>query len=282
MTRFGLIDTTFERRAAEMVDVPPPQHVTDAHLRKGPWSGNNQLGYKLPFAPDANNRQSVLKLDEWGFPELWTISLGIDGFPGGAFDRFGVRAVISFGAGGSVQTIDVDWRNGTQISLVMNAVDVVAEFQNLDVESEGQGLFLTVQISPGNRPGGNTPVCTMVAEGDTVIIVAPPFPKGTLMEGVTLANGSNSGLIRIPPFASRVLAVPAGLTNAEIAAFFDDDVRLVLTTGNNIGSRIVQSARGSDLLTRKGIDVTGEARFAILFNDSGSPVTFTMYSELCG
>ncbi len=280
MTRFNLIDTTFERKASEMVPATPPTPFANAHPRKGPWSGNNQLGYKLPFAPDANNRQTVLKLDEWGYPEVWTISLGIEGFPAARFNGFGVRANISFGDGGSTQTIDVDWRNGTQVSLVMNAVNVIAEFQDLDFDTEAEGLFLTVQVSPGNRPGGRPPVCTLVSDGDDLFLPAP-FPAGTLMEFVQIPAGTNTGLLRLPPFAARVVAMPASLDPAVNAAFFSDTTILALYSGNN-SNRVVQSLRGSDLRTRVGIEVTGESRFVILYNEGGTQLDCTLYAELAG
>lgn len=279
-SRFEMIDTTLERKISEMVPPTPPTRIVDTRPRTGPWSGNNQLGYELPFAPDDDNRQTILKLDEWGMPEMWTVSLGMRGFPQGLFDGFGVRANINFGVGGSTQTIEVDWRNGAQVSLVMNAVNVIASFQNLDIDTEGQGLFLSVQMSRGNRPGKNGPLATLLSFGPSGVFPSNPFAKGTPMSSVTIPNATSTGLMVIPPFASRIVAVSAGGIPADIANFYNANNFFNLVSGNNAALRPVNSLRGSDLLSKGGLDVFSEARFATFFNASGGDIEASFYAEL--
>lgn len=100
----------------------------------GHWSGGErpnypQLGEEQAFAPDANSRQTILKADELGPPEVYTITLGIfyseQDWPGTG-RAFEVEAEINFGAGGATQVVKIDWVQGAQISLPMSAVNVVA------------------------------------------------------------------------------------------------------------------------------------------------------------
>ena len=100
-----------------------------AYPRQGVWSGQNQLGVELPFELDANRMQTIFKMDEWGFPEVWTVSLGIAlPKPLIANQIFDVIAEVNFGAGGIVQTFDCDWVEGTIFSLPMNAINVRAKW----------------------------------------------------------------------------------------------------------------------------------------------------------
>src|SRR6266700_163117 len=93
----------------------------------GSWTGNNQLGALVDFAPDSNARQTILKLDEWGPPEEWTISLFLRDQQQ-EFSALGIQAEINFGVGGGTQTVFVDWANGVEITKTMNAVNVIAQY----------------------------------------------------------------------------------------------------------------------------------------------------------
>lgn len=282
-TEFALVDTTFERKVAEMEPAHPPLVTQDSHARKGPWTGNNQLGYSLAFAPDADNQQTVLKLDEWGFPEVWTVSLSLEGFDNleafGPVNGFGVRALIHFGVGGATQTIEVDWKTGTQLSLAMNAINVIANYQNLDVGAgEGAGLKLSVVLSRGNRPGNSgAPVRTMIVD-----VPSGALAKDTLVETVVLDPNQDTGLMLLPPFSTRLTAAPAGSSGAfDPANFWSDDTTIELLSGQGAGSTVVQVMRGSDLLTRGGLSITGQARFGRIRNTSSTnSICFTSWAEI--
>lgn len=197
------------RERQQPAGVPP---VYPLHMRNHPqWSGNNELGYALPFEPDANNRQTILKMEEWGFPEVWTLCLGLD------FDRsnwpdppdttadFDITALIQFGIGGVVQEVEIDWHNGTAISLPMNALAVIAQYNLPAGGGEGPGpsnpppsLFLRASLSRG-----------------TLFQCAPT--RSYFIEDFPVDVGGLSGaVVNIPPFAKTVTIVPSVNDGADV------------------------------------------------------------------
>lgn len=153
----------------------------------GPWSGNQQLGAEAPFAPDANNEQTILKLDEWGFPNTWTIALGLTGGDSGALN-YEVTALMNFGCGGVTQQIEVDWQNGAMITLPMNALNVIARYSL----ATGLPTDLKLRVNVSKYSGSeNTANRTL---------------------DFTAAAGTTSTPVKIPPFASRLFVVPGGTT----------------------------------------------------------------------
>jgi hypothetical protein len=141
MDQDEIFDDQFERRAHELQRTPgQDKTVSTVPNKKGPWSGNNNLGIERPFAPDANNRQTIIKLPEWGFPETWTLCLGLTyntalHAVAPSAGKFTVVAEIEFGTGGVIQTVEMDWKQGASIVLPMNALNVIASYSSL--ESEG-------------------------------------------------------------------------------------------------------------------------------------------------
>lgn len=235
--------------------------------RTGGWSGDNQLGREQPYAPDNRGTQTILKLDEWGPPEIWTVSLYVKhGFK--TFDGFKITAEINFGAGGSTQSLEVDWLNGAQISLPMNAVNVIAKFSDVDVSVEGSGLSLGVQLSRGSR-GGTAPPVKTIAE---------------FVEGNNTVNGSFHGdLYEIPKFAKNIIIVPD--EEVGFPTFFSADFQAVLFSGNSGGG--VASAAVDGTKTTAGIQlrlpVVGEARILnVKYVGAGVLPRYTAYAELEG
>jgi hypothetical protein len=151
--------------APQRSGVPPVAPVIPS---SGWWTGNNQLGNEVAFAPDTNNRQTILKLEEWGPPEVWTVSLFLT-HEIEAFNAFDVTAELDFGAGGATQIVQMDWVNGAQISVPMNAIDVIATFKNVDITTIGSGIRLGVQVGRGRRAGCAVPTLTML---DNVFLAA--------------------------------------------------------------------------------------------------------------
>ena len=136
-----VFDDQFERRSHEIQRTPGSDDaISIVPSKRGPWTGNNQLGIERGFAPDANNRQSILKLDEWGFPEVWTLCLGLTydaelyGSGGGITGAFGILAQVEFGTGGVIQIVEVDWCQGVSIPLPMNALNVIASYSAVPTE----------------------------------------------------------------------------------------------------------------------------------------------------
>lgn len=208
-----------------------------AYPRTGVWSGHNQLGFEIPYDPNATTAQTVLKLDEWGFPEVWTVSLGIryqhellDG------EFFDCTAEIDFGSGGIMQTFDVDWVDGTVFSLPMNALNVRARWNDA---AAALGL---------GAPGG-IQISTILSRG------APARSRATLSKFFALVHAGESpststGLPhdKIPRFAKSAQVVPSTAAdvgilygaNFELSFFANSQTTNTLLTvlGNFLGPNV--------------------------------------------
>lgn len=181
-----VFDDQFERRAHEMQRTPGQDKTMSlVPNRTGPWTGNNNLGIERAFSPDENNRQTILKLPEWGFPEVWTLVLGLtynsDLYdPNGA--QFSVTSDIEFGSGGCIQTVEVDWLQGMSIALPMNAVNVIASY-NSDLNEGGipislpSDLRLRATIVRGTLEAANPTRSYLVSGAATATVPVPPFAK---------------------------------------------------------------------------------------------------------
>jgi hypothetical protein len=227
---------------------------------QGWWSGSNNLGSETGFAPDSNNRQTVLSMPELGLPDVWTVSLYLNN---GAVDfgSFDVTAAIEFGAGGSTQIIKVDWVNGTQISLPMNAINVIAEYRHVDITDDGSGIRLGVQLAKGRRGGNQPPVLTMSNE----------YFVGADSAGPPL---------EIPKFATRIkfVAVLPGDPQAYVST-----TSYIAVSGNNGTSFNVQAVSGDHILENDGLEVFGASRFVRVINgDLLLNVRVAIYAELEG
>lgn len=201
-----LLDTRIDEEAllATKRDTSSPI-VQIAHPRKGIWSGNNQLGVELPFSPDSNRMQTIFKMDEWGFPEVWTVSLAF-AFPGpaGAFELpagqfFDATAQVLYGAGGITQEFECDWVDGTIFSLPMNAINVRARWNDFAAflgVAVPEGVRLSVQIARGSIRHARA---TKSIPFNAPNIPGPPF----------LVAGT-----RIPAFAKSAIVVPIDTNDA--------------------------------------------------------------------
>lgn len=215
-----VFDEQFERRAHEIQRTPGSSNaVSVVPTKKGPWSGNNQLGIERAFAPDANNRQTILKLDEWGFPQMWTLALGLTydaeayGSSGLVTGNFGVVAEVEFGTGGVIQYVEIDWKMGTSIVLPMNALNVVASFSSVPTEG-GE-----VALPPDLRLRAN--------------VVHGALTQASPTRTIDLATTNGSTLI--PPFAKRFRLVP----HEDPFTFYTQVDTVVLTGTNSASSNIV-------------------------------------------
>jgi hypothetical protein len=168
--------------------------VAPIPVRQHPiWSGNNEIGRETAFAPDENNRQTILKMGEWGAPQLWTVTLGMD------YSRplaepintaFTVLAEIQFGSGGTTQTIEVDWRQGASVSVVANAIVVNAVYPFQEVGGASTPTDLVLRASVGKRSSaGGAPTRSFTSQ---------------LFDNAA----SVSGFIRVPPFAKAIKIYP--------------------------------------------------------------------------
>ncbi|HKO52726.1 MAG TPA: hypothetical protein VJV79_33695 [Polyangiaceae bacterium] len=222
--------------------------------RTGWWSDYPQFGEEQAFEPDAQNRQQILKADELGPPEVYTLTLGISyteqDWPG-TRRAFGIEAEINFGAGGATQVVKIDWAQGAQISLPMNAVNVVASY-SIDALAAPQppaDLRLSVMLGRGPALGKShwtdpTPL-SLVAAGQT-----PPR--------------------RIAAFASRLHVVASSPAGADL--LYSTGNFLIFLGGPVATDEQIASVRLDQYLNAigEGIVIPGQAKYASIFNLSGS------------
>lgn len=251
-----LFEDQFERRAREIQRQPSNiQPVSVIPAKSGPWSANNQLGNELEFAPSSNNEQTILKLDEWGFPEVWSVMLGMKysdtKWPAGALG-FACTAKVNAGAGGITQEAEVDWVQGTVFSLPMNAVNVIAKYQQSN--NIPTDLRLSASICKG-KVAGRPPTRTFVLP-----VVTNP------------GGGGFSDPIRIPNFARSVMLVDT-LNNAGGVSVYNATTHLILQRNNNVGATSCAFVNGNDLLQfgSNGYPIPDGARYFVVSVDGVQP-----------
>lgn len=214
------------------------------------WSGNNELGRQADFAPDSNNRQMIIKLNEWGEPQVWTVMLGIDYTPNLLSDTsfFDLTAEVQAGVGGTTQEFEVDWGEGTQFSCPFNALTVTAKYTviggtTLEVPSD-----LKLRATVGRKPLSNT---------------SPPTRSLTTE---SVAPAGISAPIIIPKFARRLTPLASfGLTDpyaATTAYFWQNNPTIPSTIGSFTGTQFLSFAS-------QGIPVPTDARAIIVSNGGG-------------
>ena len=184
----------------------PKGPVVINHIpRVGEWTGSNQLGNEVAFAPDANNQQRVLHMPEWGPPEVWTITLGQRVQNLDVSDSYNVTGIIQFGVGGSVQTVKVDWMNGTQLSVVANSIDVVAfyadppTFAAAPAVATAPKLSLNAQVARGSRSGP----------------FAPQYSLGAYQINPNAPLTPNTVMIPIPAYAKNLVVMPTSASTQD-------------------------------------------------------------------
>ena len=222
--------------------------------RTGWWSNYPHFGEEQAFAPDAQNRQLILKADELGPPEVYTITLGISyteqNWPG-AGRSFEVEAEINFGAGGATQVVKIDWVQGAQISLPMNAVTVFATYNidSLTVPQPPADLRLSVQLGKGPALGKS---------------------QWTDPTSIELVGAGETPPLRIPAFASRARVLAANSAGADLT--FTAGNFLIFLGGPLTSDRQIASVRLDHYLNAigQGILIPGQAKYTTIFNLFGN------------
>ncbi len=263
---YPMVDDPFDLRVrGSRTSSTKAVHLSDPMT--GPWSGNNQLGISRPFSPDANNRQTILKLDEWGHPMVHTVTLGISyseqAWAVSNFRFMGITAIINFGGGGSTQTVDINWQQGTQITLAMNAVNVIAEY-NL----QGGGAVLRVPT--------DLLLSAQVARGSIVGNQAAPqrtLPSFSVPSGI----GGTSTFERIPNFAGRLYLTPVNTDFNTLMAASGSSFNILFMGADQpvaFSSALISTVRVDNYLTASGlstgIPIPGRARYMALQNIDGT------------
>lgn len=251
----------FSMRAARMRERVAPSIASVFGLFKrtdAMWSGSNELGNEVGFAANANNRQMVLKLDEWGLPEVWSVALGIAYSDFGALANFNIVAKLDFGAGGIVQEVEVDWREGTVVSAPMNALVVTAVYENVPSVVPAD-LRLRATVARGNAASARP-------------------TRSILSAAVPAANAGP--LITIPKFAKSVSIVPfqdpaIPYTNGSP---YDALARYVFLTGSSVTGTFT----GAEYLNfaPSGMPIPPNARGFTLSNGTASPIQYWAIFDL--
>jgi hypothetical protein len=176
--------------------------VAESFPKQGIWTGNQQLGAvllnpqqeiqslgsavpKVVLVPIATNAM-LLKMDEWWFPHTWSLSLwakltGVLPDDGGA--SLTTEAIINFGVGGAMQTVEVDFVRGVVLTLVANSISVRITratreseiFAQLALGTRGQcgcpqkHLFTNLEIGGG---GGTSAVFPIPSFASNLVIGA--------------------------------------------------------------------------------------------------------------
>lgn len=231
--------------------------------RRGSWSGDNQLGFEMPFKPDENNEQTILKLDEWGFPLVWTVSLGFrferDLVAGEAFDAL---ALVDIGSGGIIQQIEVDWVNGTMFSVPMNALNIKARWEAEAFAAVPDGVQISVLLSRGAQS---------------------PARATRTQPKLVAAGPATSTFTRIPPFAKSLQILPAFALGSNIADVFASTTTIIFAPNSVAAGG--QGAISGDFVFPAGskIPIPAFAHYWAVSNTAVAPIAlqgiFNLFAE---
>ncbi len=239
---------------------------TEVFPRKGPWTANNNLGHQRLVA-DLGDPQSIpkyglvtgqnvsiFKTNEWWFPHLWTLSLWIttplipdDGARGNTIAR------VDFGAGGAIQSVELDFITGTQISFPTNSINV-AILQTPNAKS-----IVYAQAALGGRAGCDCPQRTIVTNEQS-------------------DNGTNGTIHEIPSFTSYVIVLPGvgsaiNLINAGVVLQFSES-----SAFGSLVTEITMATVFNDFGGR--VPIVGGATHVRVANNSGVDVTYSLIGSL--
>lgn len=187
--------------------------------RKGYWSGNNTFGNIVRYEETPNNRQTILKLSEDGYPQVWSVSLGTNNAKSD-LSNYSINAEIVFGCGGSSQTVFVDWHNGNSLSLVANAIEIIA-------------FYSPAFFGPGFGVPDNLELSAQVAKGTIAKRDRTTFTETSFFDG----SGA-SVVVEVPPFATEFVIMSTDLSITTAAGFLVDFMPTGNGTGTVIGSII--------------------------------------------
>lgn len=186
VTSRALVDD-FTLRAARLQSRQPvniPSYYELPLRQHALWSGNNELGIETGYQPDGDGFQTILKLGEWGPPEVWTVTLGIaydiSLVPGGGDGQFGIDGLIRYGSGGVTQEVEVDWAEGVAISMPMNAVNVIARYSDTTGKNNTPAdLRLRVNLAPGGHQRGFATKSTkiFIESAASEVVAIPKFAR---------------------------------------------------------------------------------------------------------
>ena len=240
----------FDHRAGRL-NTPKVPKVEVVQPKGGPWTGNQALGAETLFVMNDANRQAVLKLPEWGFPETWRVTLGVDqpstyatGFP---------IAHITIGTGGTSQRFELDWKQGTVFSAGMNAIEVYASYDRIGALVAADPLTLRVMLARG---AGVAPSPTRTY-----------YPTWVAAGGGWPAN-TQYAAVAIPPLAHRLRLLQGYDTSAwdSIISFYTMNPWLFFASTPVPASAVEIDAQEVELIgNTAGYSIPPVARYVISY-----------------
>ncbi len=246
----------FSLRAARHQQKQAPGTPISANLplRQHPmWSGNNELGFQLSYSDinvgflakgDSVDRQTILKLNEWGAPEVWSVMLGISYDETFANPTTGFRVICEaqIGCGGTTQEVLIDWKRGTCFSAPMNAITVNATFS------------AAIGIPPDLR------IRATIAKGDLSTIPPTYSVSPPIIGAATLSE-----LVPIPPFAQRIYLMGQEFVGNNI---YNAGNSLFLYGSTNVGSKLAELPADAMLSFSSGLPIPALARYVAYNNQA--------------
>ncbi|MEO8900348.1 MAG: hypothetical protein ABI627_02390 [Polyangiaceae bacterium] len=233
----------------------------------GHWSSNNNFGSEVSFMPDANNRQRVIKLPEWGEPAPWTVSLGIDysenAWPSGGSRGFEVVAEVTYGSGGATQTVLIDWIQGTSFSAPMNAISIDAIY--------------SIPFFPHGVQPSDLTLSVLLARGSTASSI-PPSKSATGLDGqlfsILDANTIADPPARIPKFGKRLFVMPLSRVDNEDLLTGNNYIRFFSAPDVNGLAFAVGTIQIDQAVLLQGVLVPPYAKYVTLENVGGGITGF--------
>lgn len=236
--------------------------VMPVPLRTHPiWTSNNSLGFELRIddaSASALFERTVLKLDEFGMPETWTLALStnFEANSDNADQAFFLVGLLEIGSGGVVDQIGVDWRNGTTFRLPMNAL-------NLKV----RGFFGTPAGGPGSVVPSGFAVRAILSRANQSGL--PPQLTAQLSASNGAADPSDTA-VAVPKYAKTFK--PVATTAAAATAMFAAGNFWEFWATSGAGGTLIGTLRAQDVPSYLGggIPIPNPARF-VSFNNNAAP-----------
>ncbi len=176
----------------ELLDLPKkvPPTVHSIEPLAGPWSQSNNWGTNRKFAyPKIIQPISVISNDNLpGPPSMRTVVLSRQDEVNGSNND--VYAHITFGVGGSIQTVLVDWANGNAIQVPAGSIRVAAiPYQTTPgIPYVAAGSFVVGCAMARDSIGESKATFTQVVTvGANVAIPVPKFAKRVVIHQNTVA-----------------------------------------------------------------------------------------------
>lgn len=225
-------------------------------------AGDTLLGRSLPIVKGLKATGLIQPTGQSQGTGVVTATLGFVGFfnePAAAVGverRAPVIAEVQWGVGGGSHMAEVDFHNGTQITVPASNLKINGRFLE-DVAAVFDRVQLSVSIAWGTRP-------------------ARALPTRTLTKA-TLAGGGGSAIFTVPPFAYSVMLFEDAPSPSPLTWRF---LGGPATTDETQMSETVAALRSEGMLTNDGVKLPGTTRFIEITNPGGAARGVTLVFAL--